>query len=263
MTSRWIMAGTGIGLGALVVAAAYAVRQVIGEPSAPVDFTLLVVGDGLVIAWLAQPLLGLGRSAPLPRPNQIPAPDEPRNAVPYDMTEPEWIRGKLLYRGVHNAAGAAWRIARTLPWVLLLYFLLAALTYRSPRGEFLRDPANTVLTVVALAAAYVLVDNLYRAPFEAARTFRANGHLWWPATIGWNADAIFIRNGEGYFRYALADCRAWKEDDALILLYTADDRYWCLPKHALADAGRLEKFEQLLQQRLAKISPYKVVYRWR
>ncbi len=261
MTSRWTMAGTGIGLGAIVVIAAYAVRQAIGEPSAPLDFTVLVVVGGLVIGGLAHPLLGLGRSAPLPRPSQAPAPDQPTDMVPDDMTEPEWIRGKLLYRGVHNAAGMAWRIARALPWVLLIYFLLAALTYRSPRGEFLRDPANAVLTVVAVAAAYVLADNLYRAPFEAARTFRANGHLWWPAAIAWSADAIFIRNSEGRFRYALEDCRAWKEDDALIILHTADKRYWCLPKHALADAGRLESFEQLLQQRVAKISPYKVLYR--
>ncbi len=118
---------------------------------------------------------------------------------------------------MHNAAGMARRIARTVPWVLLIYGLLAVLTYGSARSEFLRDPATAALTVVALAAAYVLVDNLYRAPFEAARTVRVNGHLWWPAAIGWSADAIFIRNSEGHFRYALDACRAWKEDDALIL----------------------------------------------
>jgi len=162
---------------------------------------------------------------------------------------------------VHNAAGMARRIARTVPWVLLIYGLLAVLTYGSARSEFLRDPATAALTVVALAAAYVLVDNLYRAPFEAARTVRVNGHLWWPAAIGWSADAIFIRNSEGHFRYALDACRAWKEDDALILLHTADNRYWCLPKQALAYAGRLDSFQQLLQQRVAQISPYKVLYR--
>ncbi len=178
MTSRGIMAGMGIGLGAIVVAAAYAARQVIGEPSAPVDVTLLAIAGGLVIAWLVQPLLGLGRSAPLPRPSQAPAPDQPAKPVPY-----------------------------------------------------------------------------------AARAFRVNGHLWWPAAIGWSADAIFIRNSEGHFRYALDACRAWKEDDALILLHTADNRYWCLPKQALADAGRLDSFAQLLQQRVAQISPYRVLYR--
>src|SRR6266851_10268479 len=97
-TSRGIMAGMGIGLGAIVVAAAYAARQVIGEPSAPVDVTLLAIAGGLVIAWLVQPLLGLGRSAPLPRPSQAPAPDQPAKPVPYDMTEPEWIRGACTMR---------------------------------------------------------------------------------------------------------------------------------------------------------------------
>jgi len=89
------------------------------------------------------------------------------------------------------------------------------------------------------------------------------GAFWWPATIAWNADAIFIHNGEGYLRYALDDCRAWKEDDALIILYSGDKRYWCLPKRALAAAGRLDSVEQLLQQRVAKIPPYKTFYRWR
>ena len=50
MTSRGIMAGTGIGLGAIVLAAAYAARQVIGKPSVPVDLTLLAIVGGLVIA---------------------------------------------------------------------------------------------------------------------------------------------------------------------------------------------------------------------
>src|SRR5258708_2513203 len=70
MTSRWTMAGTGIGLGAIVVIAAYAVRQGIGEPTAPLDFTVLVVVGGLVIGSPAPP-------PPRPRPAPPPPPPTP------------------------------------------------------------------------------------------------------------------------------------------------------------------------------------------
>src|SRR5260221_12760561 len=54
MTSRWTMAGTGIGLGAIVVIAAHALRPAIGEPSAPLDLTVLLVLGGLV-TWPGGP----------------------------------------------------------------------------------------------------------------------------------------------------------------------------------------------------------------
>jgi hypothetical protein len=263
MTSRWVLAGTGIGLAAVVVVAAYGARQMIGAPVAPVDDVLLEMAAITAIAWLATPLLGSARSAAsLPHPTRLPAPpDAPARAVPYDMTEAEWIRGKLLYRGVHDAAGLARRFVRMVLFLAAIYVLALGLAEWAPRGAFLRDPATGVLSVAALAAAYVLLDNLYRAPFAAARSFRVNRELWWPATIAWSAEAVFIRNKEACFRYALADCRGWKEDDALIILHTADKRYWCLPKPALADAGRLDEFLQLLQRRVEKMSPYQVLYR--
>ena len=258
MTSHWNIAPKLLSLCALSLAVAYVARQL-----DLFDVQLLGALFVFLVALTALPAVLRGSAQPLPDPGPQPAPDQPTDAVPYDMTEAEWIRGKLLYRGVHNAAGMALRVGRTILWGLLIYLLFAALDHALRGGGFFRIPATAVLALVATVAVYVLLDNLFGAPADAARTFRARGPLWWPATIGWSADAIFIRNGEGYFRYALADCRAWKEDEALILLYTADNRYWCLPKHALLDAGRLESFERLLQGRVAKISPYKVVYRWR
>ena len=260
MASRWVMAGTGIGLSAVIVVAAYGIRQLIGGATAPIDSELLLMVAALATLWLVQPLLLPARSiAPSPSPSR--APDEPMSAVTYEVTEEQWLHGKLLYRGTHTLAGMGWRFARTVPWVLFVYGLFALLSHDVPRGAFLRDPVNAVLVVATLAAVRVLVDDLYSAPFAAARSFRANRQLWWPARLGWNTAAIFISNGEGRFRYPLDECRGWKEDEALILLFTADDRYWVLPKQPLADAGRLDSFVQLLRQRIALMSPYRVLYR--
>jgi hypothetical protein len=109
----------------------------------------------------------------------------------------------LLYRGVHDPAGMARRIARAILWVLLVYLLFAVLNYALRGGEFFRVPVTSVLALVAAAAVYVLSDNLFFAPRDATRTFQSRGAFWWPATIAWNADAIFIHNGEGDLRYAL------------------------------------------------------------
>jgi hypothetical protein len=118
------------------------------------------------------------------------------------------------------------------------------------------------LALITSVVIYVAFDRLVSARESAASTFVSRGPLWWPAKIAWSTEAISVRNGEGNFRYPLQDCTAWKEDASLILLYTADSRYWCLPKRAFAAFHRLDTLEHLLQERVAKISPYKVVRRW-
>jgi hypothetical protein len=252
------------GYAAIGIIVLYAVRLLSELSAAPAERMLTIMTAVLLVSWFAEPLLwnrGLAAQAALPPPSPDRAPDQPKGAVPYEVTEQEWVHGKLLYRGVHTATGVARRIALTLPAMLLVYLPLGWFTRDWPQYDFLRDPRDAVLIVLAFAAALVLAGNFYRAPLAAARMFRARGALWWPAEIAWNSDAIFIKNNEGRFRYPLAECRAWKEDASMILLHSGDNRYWCLPKHALEAAGRLAEFTQLLEQHVRKISPYTVVYR--
>ncbi len=179
--------------------------------------------------------------------------------VPFDVTEQEWVRGKLLYRGVSTVMGVARRIALALPVVFLPYVLL--IISRSPADDVLPHPLGAAAAILALSIAYVLLENFYRAPLQAARTYRENRDRWWPAELAWNADAIFLKNPQERLRYPLVECRAWKEDASLILLHSGDNRYWCLPKRALDAAGQLQDFERLLAERVPKMAPYKVVYR--
>jgi hypothetical protein len=241
-----------------------AARLILDPASEPVERILTITVSVLLVYWFAEPLLWnrtMRAQATLRPPSRNSASDQPTSVVPYEVTEQEWVHAKLLYRGAHTVTGVARQIALTLPSALLLYVPLVWITPRWARYDFLRDPRGAAFIIVALAATLVLMETFYRAPLMAAQTFHAKAPLWWPAEIAWNADAIFIKNKEGRFRYAFPACRAWKEDASMILLHSGDNRYWCFPKRALDAVSRLAEFRQLLQDHVPKISPYRVIYR--
>jgi len=257
MASRWKKAAKLLGTMVCFLPAWYAMR-----PLDQLDFEVLFTGWALLmlVALLAQTALRSYRPS-LTR-NADPAHDLPADAMSYDVVESEWIHGKLLYRGIHDSTGLVRRIGRSIIWMVLIYLLFAGVNYALRGDDFFRIPATAVLALITFVVVYVILDSLVYARESAVRTFVSRGPFWWPAKIAWSTEAISIRNGEGNFRYPLQDCTAWKEDASLILLYTADSRYWCLPKRAFAALFRHDSLEHLLQERVAKISPYKVVRRW-
>src|SRR5579864_2584145 len=255
-----------ISIGVIVLSA---MGLLLGGASGPARHPIAIIAAVLLVYWLAEPLIGrraLRAQATALLPVGAAASDQSQKIITFEVTEREWIEAKLVYRGVHTIAGVARRIVLALPIVSLLYFVLAWFTARLPGAAAIapfRDPGTAAGIIVALAALFTLIDNVYRAPLMAAAVYRANAARWWPATIAWDDAAIFIENAESRFRYALGECRGWKESPSLILLYSPDDRYWCLPKQALDEAGRLGDFREVLAAHVPALSPYQIVYRHR
>jgi hypothetical protein len=221
--------------------------------------------DGMLLFFILQPLLpelpALFR-APLPGPRGG-AFSTPTGQVRYELDEREYVHGALLYHGLHHPLGVVRAFIKMLPVGGVCYALIVlSFAGAEPITTRMKQMVVAIPGVIGLSLLCLAWMHYYLRPLEAARAFRRKRGELWPADLSWTTNSVAFRNGEGRFVYPIEKCRAWKEDDSMILFHSGDRRYWRIPKRAF-DADALARFRQILADNVQKLSPFAVIYRKR